>query len=244
MAQFVNDTFTDGDATAITSHTGETGATWTKHGVATNTTAPTVRSNRLRCDDTGAVNAIYYASGTPASANYTVSLDWITGSGGAQTGDIVGPLGRMATGTTDFYGALYLQTAGGIRLYKFVAGTGTVIVAAVTFTPASSATYRITLDMQGTTIAGRIQRASDNNWLNSSGSWVSGQTNFGSVTDSSISAAGRAGFWGHGENANDGAKFTFDNFSADDVVSGTTAPISVLVPKQLLALSSATFRSV
>jgi hypothetical protein len=221
VATFVSDTFTDTDAVAITSHTGETGATWTKHGFATNTTAPAVRSNRINCEDTGgAVNSIYYASGSPAGADYTVSLAYVPGSGGAQTGDIVGPLGRVATGTNDFYGALYLQTAGGIRLYKFVSGSGTVIVAAVAFTPVSGTTYTITLDMQGTTIAMRVQRSSDSNWLASSNTWQSGQVNCGSVTDASHSSAGKAGFWLLGGNANNGAKFKIDTFVAADASSG------------------------
>lgn len=227
MAQFVNDTFTDTDATAVTSHIGETGATWTKHGFATNSTAPAIRSNRLNTEDTGAVNSVYYASGSPASADYTVSLGYVPGSGGAQVGDIVGPLGRVNTGANTFYGALYLTSASGIRLYRFAAGTGTVIVAAVAFTPVSGTTYTITLDIQGAgatvTVAGRVQRSSDGFWLNSSGTFVSGQTNFGSFGDTDgtrITAAGKAGFWTLGGHTNDGAKFKIDSFSADDVAAG------------------------
>lgn len=220
MTTFVSDTFTDTDAVAITSHTGETGATWTKHGFATNTTAPAVRSNRINCEDTGAVNSIYYASGSPGSADYTVSLDYVPGSGGAQASDIVGPLGRMVTGTSDFYGALYLQSAGGIRLYKFVSGSGTVIVAAVAFTPVSGTTYTMTLDMSGTTIAMRVQRSSDSQWLASANTWQAGQTNCGSVTDASHASAGKSGFWLQGQAANDGAKFKIDTFVAADASSG------------------------
>ncbi len=235
MAQFVSDNFTDTDAVAITSHTGDVGATWTKHGFATNTSAPTIRSNRLKTDDTGAVNSIYYASGSPASADYTVAIDYIPGSAGPETGDIVGPLGRVATAANTFYGALYLQSAGGIRLYRFVTGTGTVIVAAVAFTPLAGVQYRMTLDMQGTTIAMRVQRSSDSQWLASANTWQASQVNCGSVTDSNITAAGKAGFWTLSQSSNDGQKFRLDAFSADDIAGAGSAIACISNYRRMLA---------
>lgn len=240
MAQFVNDTFTDADSTALTSHTGETGATWTKHGFSEDTGSdnPIITSNLLRPRTTTALRTIYYASGSPAAADYTVSVDYVVDASGVEATEIFGVVGRVATGANTFYAALYMQNAGGIRIYKFVTGTGTVIVTAVSVTLSSSATYRLTLDMQGSTIAARFQRASDSNWLTSSGTWQASQTNLGSTTDTAITAAGKAGFWSNGTRPRG------NNFSADDVAGGTTAPINVLVPNQLLALSSATFRGV
>lgn len=196
MTAFLTDSFTDTNGTVITSHTGELGATWT--ALTGSALAPTIQSNAVDPGTGSSLNAFYYASGTPLSANYTVTSDVVFNGGSAAIPG--GPGGRMSTGAqTGYFALLYnLATApfDKFALFKYVAGTLTKIAGTgVTPTITSGVTYRITLDMNGTTIAMRVQRQSDSNWLNSSGSWQSGQTNCLSVTDTDITAAGRPGFW-------------------------------------------------
>ena len=194
MAIFVNDTFTGTDDTVVTSHTGETGATWTfaPGNSATGANEPKIKSNALR--GASANNSICYASGDPSSADYTVS--GVFAFPGTDRPAIWGVAGRMSTSANTGYFAIGF--AGEIRLYKYVAGSLTQIGSGDLLTAAAD-TYTLTLDMAGTTIAVRIQRSSDSQWLASGNTWQSEQVNCISETDSSISAAGKAGFWLSGD---------------------------------------------
>lgn len=195
MTAFLTDSFTDTNGTVITSHTGELGATWT--ALTGSGVVPTIQSNAVTAGTGASANALYYASAVPASADYTVTADVLYNGGDSKP---AGPAGRLSTGAQTGYFALIWNPATGsldkFAIFKYVAGTLTVI--AGTGSPptiTSGVTYRITLDMVGTTIAMRVQRLSDNYWLNSSDTWQVGQTNCLSVTDSDITAAGRPGFW-------------------------------------------------
>src|SRR3546814_9399686 len=69
---FVSDSFTDTAGTALASHTGETGASWTQHpSFAAGMTI--TDANRCRPSSSGSIIA-YYASGVPAGADYEVSV--------------------------------------------------------------------------------------------------------------------------------------------------------------------------
>lgn len=72
MSIFIKDTFTDTDNTLLENHTGETGATWTKHTTTGTGSAQITNANRLQSGTANSV--IYTASGTPASAVYTVEV--------------------------------------------------------------------------------------------------------------------------------------------------------------------------
>lgn len=67
---FVNDSFTGADSTVLSSHTGETGATWTQH--SSYTTATIMIMNNRAYKDAASGTGMYYASGTAANVNYTV----------------------------------------------------------------------------------------------------------------------------------------------------------------------------
>jgi hypothetical protein len=140
---------------------------------------------------------LWYASGTPASADYTVTAEVLFNGGGDA---IAGPGARLSTSAqTGYFGFLFNQASGvsdRFAIFKYVATTLTKVAGTgSTPTITSGVTYSCTLDVAGTTIALRVQRSSDSNWLNSSGSWQSGQTNCLSATDSSITDAGRPGLW-------------------------------------------------
>lgn len=120
---FVVDSFTDADGTALASHTGETGATWTKHASYTGTYS--IQSNRAYA---GSGTGAYYASGTPASAEYDVQATVVVVT---LTDNNQSICARIATGANTLYMARHNRAAGGTNnaweLYKIVAGTATLL---------------------------------------------------------------------------------------------------------------------
>lgn len=171
-APFVLDTFTNADATLITAHTGEIGASWTVQNGYAPATAPTIADNGLYGP---AVPAAYYASGVPASANYYVECDVNFRSSVA--GDTTGPAGRIVIGANTMYFARYNVAAGGWQLQKLVTGTITQLGSTVTEAFPTGQTRRLGLLMVGDTITMRLDGA-----------------DILVRTDAAIAAAGRAGF--------------------------------------------------
>jgi hypothetical protein len=219
MAAFVTDSFTDTNGTGLNAHTGELGASWIKHASATSTGHPAIQSNRLQTTE-AAKNENYYSSGVPASADYSVSLEF-TFNGG--TAEIAGPAARMSTSVNSGYFFINYQNFTDLRLYKYVNGTLTQLGTAVNFSAAIGITYRLTIDVAGTTIAGRMQRLSDSLWINSAGAFGASQVNCISATDSAITAAGRAGWW---LSNNGGTRGQIDNFSADETLVATAVTLA------------------
>lgn len=227
MTAFVTDSLTDTNGTAITSHTGELGATWTKHASANNVGDPQIQSNALVTTENN-FNENYYASGVPASADYTVSLDFTFNNAGAN--EICGPAARYSTSAATGYTYIYHKNGGGMRLFQWIAGGLTELATTVSFTPSNGVTYRMTIDVAVTAIKGRMQRLSDSKWLDNTGTFVVGASDTHSVTDSGVTAAGRAGWWFACDSPAPGARGTLDNFSADQAgASLPPAPNSTIV---------------
>jgi hypothetical protein len=221
MAAFVTDTFTDANDTQITAHTGELGATWTlAPGDTSGGSQSTIKGNKLGGPGSG--SCICYASGAPGGADYTVSATFVFASGTWPT--IYGPAGRMSTSAETGYFAILFSNE--IRLYKYVAGSLTQVGTGDALTPAAG-TFTVTLAMSGTTIAVRVQRASDSNWLASGDTWQVGQADCISETDASIAAAGKAGFWANG----DVTVGVMDSFSADAAAAASFNATPVTIPK-------------
>src|SRR5947209_1549268 len=104
MATFVNDTMNDTDGVTLASHTGETGAAWTKHPsyAGTNDIANdgTVSKCIKRYSEGDGSVGVYYASGSPAAADYPVQGDCVV----IDTGGGVWILcGRMDASAQTFY---------------------------------------------------------------------------------------------------------------------------------------------
>ncbi len=221
MANFVVDSFTDTDATNLTSHTGETGATWAKNTNTNAVASPVITTNRVH--GAQAVDQLVYASGTPGSADYSVTADMNLSAG--SFGTDTGVMGRMSTSA--FTGYAVVRQAGQWRLVRMSAGSGLTIGSLVTMTNVTSVTYRITLTMTGTAISGFVQRLSDNWYLTSAGGWQPASTAFTSGTNSDISTAGKAGLWIFGNDSGaSGAQW--DNFQAGDfpTTAGTLIAIN------------------
>jgi hypothetical protein len=175
MATFLTDTFTDTNAVALTSHTGETGATWTTQTGQTG--IATIQTNRIY--HSGGGRAVVQASGTPASADYdvTATLRLVSGVNGD-----VGVIGRASTSANTFYTAYVLRsgTTYQIALVRCVAGTLTALTGTnfVGITaPTVGTDHTLTLRMVGSAIS----------------AYWDGVLTTGPLTDTNITAAGKAG---------------------------------------------------
>jgi hypothetical protein len=117
---FLTDTFTDTEGTTLASHTGELGATWAKvTGVTGNAE---IATNRVR--GSSSTTAEYYASGTPATAEYDVEAVFrrLTDLGNVRV------YGRLSTGADTGYGVRYNGGATNAwELHKVEAGVTTLL---------------------------------------------------------------------------------------------------------------------
>lgn len=174
-ANSLNDQFTAADGTVLSSHTADSGDTWTQHSAAATTAV--ITSNRIRPNTSA--SAIYYSSDVPASADYVVEAQVrvVTNVGGQS----IGIDARLSTGADTTYQLLGLGF-GGSRvdwyLTKRVAGTQTILAGPWQDNGMSAGTDRtIQLKVEQNSIAGIIQ----------------GVSRLDVGADSAITAAGRAG---------------------------------------------------
>lgn len=170
-----SDSFTDPTGTVLSNETPEVGTSWSRW-VNDTITAYTTGANRLRKDNVGG-GVGYYTAATPASADYKVEADVVVQS--IATADHIGVIGRWditaTTGAGTYYNARYETATNAWQLIKVVNGTGTSL-GSFTQTLTGGATYRLGLDMSGSTIrllVDGVQRISS--------------------TDASITGPGRAG---------------------------------------------------
>jgi hypothetical protein len=207
MAQFLNDTFTDTNDTLLTAHTGETGASWTL--IAGSSSQKAITSNTL----IGAGSyGLFTASGTPASADYSVVTQQIyRGNYGADF-HLTGPAGRLA-GSGDGYFCCWRTDAGQVQLHRLAAGSRTQIGSSTQTTPSSGTSVKFELRMVGSTIK-----------------VLKDDVEIISVTDTTYSAAGKAGVHlrtaiqdNYQGSQNEG--WPILSITADDIGAGdTTAP--------------------
>lgn len=208
MATFVSDSFTDTSGTALSSHTGETGATWVKHA-SYSTTLVISNANRVRTDGT-ASTITYYASGTPASADYKVgmTLRQLTGAGH------LGVAGRINTAANTMYRARYDGGANQFHLQSAVAGTF-VLLGTFNHDMIDAEERLLELVMDGDQISLQFD----------------GVAQVGPLTNTAITAAGLAGAYGF-STGSDTTGIHGDNFFAEDIASGgaTVAVTGLEVP--------------
>ena len=193
MAQFGSDNFDDTDGITLSTHN----AAWTRH--TSYTVNAQIAANRVRQSATG--NSVYWHSGSPASADYSVSSDlFMKEPQGGQS--YVGVAGRINTAGNTFYVARYAGGAtDGWQLAKFVGGSFTSLGVSAQST-VDETSYNVKLEMIGTAIK-----------LYKEGSG----TALISVTDSAITAAGKAGiYFSDDSSASDTTGIHIDNFSADE----------------------------
>lgn len=196
MATFTSDTFTGTDGTSLSSRAGETGATWTNQNAGAEAV---LNTNRVAGNSTSATT-VYYASGVPVNADYDVQADLIRvgSSGGAGTAG-VGVTGRHDTAAATFYHARWEQSTAQWALYASVAGTFSPVLGVSATNPLTAGLTRtVKLEMRGPAIK----------------VFVDG-TQVISVTNSDVTAAGRAGLrWFRPGTASAG--YLVDNLTAAD----------------------------
>lgn len=174
---------------SLAAHTGELGATWTQHPTLGGTWY--IYGNKVHCGVAGGL----YASGTPASADYSVQCDYTMYTDIAS----IAICGRMSTSASTFYYVYYLSNE--LVLAKQVNGVITSLGTDVTGIMTNGNTYVLKLEMIGSAIK----------------AYVNGVQKI-SATDSAITAAGKAGVRSAG--ANDaGTGKHIDNFLAFDTSS-------------------------
>jgi hypothetical protein len=196
LTGFLLDSFIDTDAVALASHTGEVGAAWTVH--PSYGTGFAVKTNRVYPGNVS--DTCYYASGVPGGADY----------------DVIGVIRQVTHGTDLAYAAVagridiaantmycvnqIVTPAGGtvyIQLQKRVTGTLTTLGSLYTLSPGDGTDTTVTLQLRGSTLS----------------VLVNGVLRVGPVTDTAITAAGRAGVVGNQSNTTVG--FHIDSITAN-----------------------------
>lgn len=219
MANFVDDTFTDSDSTALTAHTPDIGGTWTVHGSSLGTPAASITSNEIGDVTTWNAYGAYYNTATPSpGADYIVSVDVET-DGTADTTSGGGVWARLSSSAT-LTGYLARLQSGRVFFQKFVSGAATTL-GSVSHSFAANEKYRLQLECAGTVISVKCQRLSNGNWINSSGVEQASETTYYSVTDAGVASAGFAGIAGRFQ------IYKFDNFWAGDGITSSTFTESV-----------------
>ncbi len=214
MGQFASDPFTGVAGTELSAYN----AAWVQHSASgAGADARISDANRLRSTGATGGTACYYHTANPASADYWVSAD-IYEASDANHG--AGVIARCATADKRMYFARW-NSAGAtdvVQLYKFdAAGTPTQLGSDFNANFTTGATRNLKLECIGTAIKVYIDG--------------SGTASI-SVTDSDITAAGKAGvrlgFTGSAVGSN-ATTLHLTNFSADEGGGGGGTIIPVFV---------------
>ena len=202
-----SDTFTGDAGSTLQSHVSDSGAAWAKPVGTWADAVITGSTGRIRKGGTNTGVALYYTSAAPASVDYKVEADLHVPAVPLPTNDAIGVVGRLdpaASPSGTYYQAFYEYSSQKWTLAERTS-SGFQWIGQSNVASLSVGTYRLTLDMSGSTI--RLL--------------VNGVEQV-SVVDTSITAAGRAGVilgWNNqGTTDTDTSGMQLDNFS----VTGTT----------------------
>ena len=204
----ISDTFTDTDGTAILSHTTDDGSSWARHN-SSFTANPTITGNVLN----GGFNlySAFFINSTPPSNDYIISCN-ITVSGGGDAGNGAGIMGRVTQSSSATFYSTRMRTNVTV-LEQFSGGSGTTLDT-LTYSLLNE-TYYLEMVFNGTSIDTYLQRVSNGNWINSSGSEVGTKVPCLSATDSTLTT-GSVGILSRQFN------YSFDNFSAEELDLSTS----------------------
>jgi hypothetical protein len=195
---FVYDRMQAGSDQDLTAHSGETGATWSESPASAGGALHVSAGTGTVRADTPTDPVLDYANVTPPSADYTVRGDVKQVS--ATPGAMMGVAARADASSLTFYDCVYYQPLRAWLLQKVVGGTPTTL-ATRTQRLSNGGTYPVELSVSGSNIS-----------CTATGSSV------GSVTDTSITDAGRPGIWARygrlPSAADDSHSYSLDNFEA------------------------------
>lgn len=140
---FISDPFTGTAGTAITSHTGTVGATWSLVTGSGAGSAVISDANRLRSNS--ATEASWYASGESFSSDMTISADVYIASWAGNTGLI----GRVSQSAYTYYLAKLDPTGNKAQIYKNIAGSFTLLAEAAYSNPGTGTTHNMQFKIEG-----------------------------------------------------------------------------------------------
>lgn len=215
MANYFLDAFTDTNGTNLGSHTPDTGTGWTNHPTWNSGAAGAIQTNRHY----GGVTDSHWHVDDDAPGSVA---DYRVGATTFNTLTNVSFFGvylfaRMSTSVkTGYYFRTHDNSGGRLQLGKFVAGTDTQLANL----SASYGTYvalNMELVVEGTTIEAFAQIISSGLWILSNGTTTATKTACFSVTDSAITAAGRAGI--NATNSTPTSRSHVDSFFAETLSS-------------------------
>lgn len=189
----VSDSFTDTTNTLLQSHTGELGATWTRHTSSAANNLAISSGGRCRAAF-DSVTIIYYASGNPVTAEYDVQATFRPMT--LVSGEAGGIAGRMSIAANTMYGARYIVASTQWQLFKVVGGTLTSLgLASATLTAATDYVVKL-----------QIRNAAKKLFVDG--------VEILSSTDNAITSTGQAGFRVFTVGNGDTTGMHFDNFTA------------------------------
>lgn len=191
-AEFHFDTFTDADDTVLSSHTSNSGHSYTRHGSFT-TDQLIIRSNRC-AKDTNTVTSAYYSSAVPSSANYQIEADIVEIS---EISRAAGICARMST-SEDSAVIVRRRDTTSWQLLKIVATTVSSLELVTTSFVANRST--------------RLKLVCNGNQFSFYLDGVISPSSPHTITDSVLQNAGRVGV--RMSNNQTAAGFHIDNFSA------------------------------
>jgi lysophospholipase L1-like esterase len=193
MPIITSDTFTDTPNTLLESHTGSTGATWTKNPAFSTGSAAISSASRLRGN---ATNAVYYSSGSPSSADYDVEADFYVASPSGAAGITL----RMSASLATYYLLDYEGPSSAWHLYTVLGGS-TINVITFTQSLTTGQSYHVRLAARGSQIT----------------AYVDG-VQIISISDTSIPSAGHPGLF-FSQSDTDSTGYHLDNFAASSPVN-------------------------
>lgn len=221
MALIFLDNFTDSNGTNLGSHTPDTGTGWTNHSTLNPGAVGAIQSNRHYG---GVTNAHWYIDDTVGSADYLVTAETFKQPFG---GNILGAYIYARFDTSANTGYWFRQYESGsnglLQLGKTVSGTNTSL-GTLSASYGTNTSLRLELQVEGTTITAWAQRLSDSQWILSDGSTTGTKTACFIVTDSSISAEGRAGL--NATNSLSSTRTHFNWFQVDSLSNEFTESVS------------------
>lgn len=137
---FVSDTFTGVDGTVLSSHVGETGATWAFNDGWTDVAR--IQNNRLYG---GSGQGRYYSTGIPASSDYTVTADIYV----ASNSGYAGVLAHVLTEQNYSYAAHVWNYGGTVMVFLDYTPAGTLATHTIA-TPVVGSSHTLRLKIQNT----------------------------------------------------------------------------------------------
>lgn len=215
----------------------DTGTSFAAIGWAGDTAAAVISANAAALSAPNDVSAavdgtsarwLYYNTPDANAGDGTTSVTFTSASGAQFLVAVVARAGGGALGTATHYSA---QLGNGespttrTAIKKSVGGASTDLATFATSsgTFAGAVAYKISLKVIGTALAFRVQRLSDNKYLDPTGPWVTGAIDCLTATDAAIAGSGRGGFLWYNNYA---TTYRFDDFSSVDaavpVATGAT----------------------